>query len=349
MGSINIQLLQSKHPILLDLNKKRDRKIIRNLIKRGYKIYNFFESELNELKKIPLGDKFFKKEKRKNIDRWIVYPWRKRLVHILDEDLFLFLKTSRNLFLLTPKEQKKYYNLKIGIVGLSVGASVAAALVQEGGGSFYKIADKDSLELSNLNRVRTNIFNITRAKIDVIREEMYEMNPFIKIKEYSNGLHKKNILDFIVNPKLDFIIEETDDLRLKVNLRLYAKRFGVPVIMATSLDSKILIDYEGYGKEKNVLPFNDILTKNEINNLSSKDLKSKSSGAIKIVGKKNFSRRLSFSFQQLGKTIYAFPQLASGTYVRSALILHLIRMLIFKKIKVKSGRYIIDLNNIFNG
>ena len=41
---------------------------------------------------------------------WVYYPWSRRLVHLLDEEEFVFLRTNRNIY------------EKVGIMGLSVGS-----------------------------------------------------------------------------------------------------------------------------------------------------------------------------------------------------------------------------------
>lgn len=38
---------------------------------------------------------------------WVYYPWRKKLVHLLDEEDFIFVRTNRNRNKITAEEQKR--------------------------------------------------------------------------------------------------------------------------------------------------------------------------------------------------------------------------------------------------
>ena len=56
---------------------------------------------------------------------WVYYPWRNTLVHCLAKEEFIRVRTVRNLHKITKEEQDILSNCKVGIVGLSVGQSVA--------------------------------------------------------------------------------------------------------------------------------------------------------------------------------------------------------------------------------
>ena len=62
---------------------------------------------------------------------WIYYPWKDTLVHVLDEDDFIQVRTIRNAYKISPEEQAELRNKKIGVVGLSVGQSAVMALAME--------------------------------------------------------------------------------------------------------------------------------------------------------------------------------------------------------------------------
>src|ERR1035437_8513587 len=83
---------------------------------------------------------------------WVYYPWSQRLVHLLDEDEFVEVRTNRNRYKITKGEQDKLLTKKIGIVGLSVGQSIALTMAMERICGDIRLADFDTAELSNLNR-----------------------------------------------------------------------------------------------------------------------------------------------------------------------------------------------------
>jgi hypothetical protein len=59
---------------------------------------------------------------------WAYYPWSNRLVHLLDEAEFVELRTNRNCYKISPDERDRLARQRIGVVGLSVGQSVALVL-----------------------------------------------------------------------------------------------------------------------------------------------------------------------------------------------------------------------------
>lgn len=79
---------------------------------------------------------------------WVYFPWNKTLVHLLDQEEFLFVRTNRNRDKITEQEQQILAKKKIGIIGLSVGQSVALTLAMERSVGELRLADFDCLELS---------------------------------------------------------------------------------------------------------------------------------------------------------------------------------------------------------
>ncbi len=75
---------------------------------------------------------------------WVYYPWSQRMVHLLDEDEFINVRTNRNQYKITRDEQHALSNKKIGIIGLSVGQSIALTLSMERGYGELRLADFDT-------------------------------------------------------------------------------------------------------------------------------------------------------------------------------------------------------------
>lgn len=71
--------------------------------------------------------------------KWVYYPWLSTLVHVLEDNDFQKVRTARNKNLINEEEQKKFYNAVIGIGGLSVGNSVALAIVLQGGENIFAL------------------------------------------------------------------------------------------------------------------------------------------------------------------------------------------------------------------
>ncbi len=95
---------------------------------------------------------------------WIYYPWSNKLIHIVKEDEFTELRTVRNCYKITPEEQAVLKKKVIGVVGLSVGYAIALTITSERICGELRLADFDTLELTNLNRIKAGIQNLGLKK-----------------------------------------------------------------------------------------------------------------------------------------------------------------------------------------
>jgi len=315
---------------------------------------DIFESSLKELFKIRhpkfknntarLEDFLEKFKKIKGV--YIYFPWSNNVVYTLPENFFLEIKTARNKNLITKEEQKKYYNAKIGIVGLSIGSNILWPLLISGGGKFLRIGDPDTIELVNLNRLCYPISDIGENKTAAALKKAYELNPFIKIEPWVNGLELNNIKKFISGPpKLDVLIDELDDLEIKIQLRICASKYKIPVLMATNLGEKIMIDIERFDIEPKRAIFHGLLNEfgiEEFKNLTPHSLKW-IKATRKIIDKNLFSHNLKLSLGEVGKTLGGVPQLGITSLVSSSVVALAVSKIVSGK-KIESGRYIIDLN-----
>src|SRR5262249_52912166 len=116
--------------------------------------------------------------------RWVYYPWLRQVVHVLPPDEFRFLRSCRNRYKITPDEQEQLHQRTIGIVGLSVGLAVATTLALEGVGGRYRLADFDSLGLSNLNRIRAGVGTLGTNKAVLAARQLLELDPYLDVEIY---------------------------------------------------------------------------------------------------------------------------------------------------------------------
>ena len=108
-----------------------------------------------------------------------------------------------------------------------------------------KLSEFDTLETTNLNRIRAGLQDIGSPKIEITAQQIYELNPYANLTTYSEGLKKDNLRSFLRGKiKLDLVFEIIDDFEMKILLRKKAKDFGVPVIMLASVHAKVIIDIE---------------------------------------------------------------------------------------------------------
>ncbi len=105
---------------------------------------------------------------------------------------------SRNIGILSEKEQEILAQSRVAIAGLGgVGGAHALTLARMGVGHFH-LADLDHFEPVNFNRQRgATISNLNRPKTKVITEMILEINPSAQIKTFDQGINPENIDNFL--------------------------------------------------------------------------------------------------------------------------------------------------------
>ncbi|MBI3956816.1 MAG: ThiF family adenylyltransferase [Candidatus Kerfeldbacteria bacterium] len=243
--------------------------------------------------------------------KWAWFPWRSSLVHILNDDEYQKLRTSRNRNLVTTQEQKKFSDLKVAIAGLSVGSNIAFSVKQQGGGRSMKLSDFDVLSLSNINRIRCSITDLGLSKIEITRRLILEMDPYSKLELFTDGIRNDNYERFVED--VDVVIDEVDNLLIKKYLRLACRKFGKPLLMFTDNDDGVLIDYYPYHVD-NAVPLFYGINDSELEPLNEKSLDKATMTklASNIVGFSNISRRMIDSLKEIGTTLNTWPQLGTA-------------------------------------
>ena len=275
---------------------------------------------------------------------WVFYPWSGRLIHVVDEAEFIELRTNRNHYKITPQEQNELATRKIGIIGLSVGHSVALNLATERTCGLLKLADFDTIELSNLNRIKTGIHNIGVNKCVVTAREIAELDPFLKIECYTEGLHEGNIESFLLEGgKLDLLIDECDGIDMKIRCREEAQKHRIPVVMETS--DRGMLDVERFDKTPERPIFHGLLGNPLPKNLSNLSNEEKIPIVLKIVNVRNGSLRGKTSMIEVGQTISTWPQLASAVSLGGGVVTDVSRRILLNQFQ-DSGRYYIDLEEL---
>lgn len=278
---------------------------------------------------------------------WVYYPWSNRLVHIVDEQEFIELRTSRNQYKITKEEREQLAQKKIGIVGLSVGQSVAATLAMERIAGEIRLADFDVLELTNLNRIRTGIHNLGLPKVYSVAREIAEIDPFIHVSCFPQGITEDNMIHFLTdNGKLDLILEESDGFDIKIMIRHKARELRIPVVMESS--DKCMVDVERFDLEPSRNILHGLIEQLDIATLKAlKTNEEKIPYMLDILGIETLSPRLKASMLEIGKTITTWPQLGSAVTMGGGIAADVSRRLLLNQF-TSSGRYYVDVENIIN-
>ncbi len=274
---------------------------------------------------------------------WVYYPWKNAVVHLLDEIDFVKVRTIRNVYKIAPEQIDILSKKKIGVVGLSVGQAAVMSLVMERLCGEIRIADFDTLELSNLNRIRTGVLNLGLKKTEIVKREIAEIDPFIKVVVFDEGIHKENIDAFLSDGgNLDLLVEECDSADVKMMIRLECREKGIPVVMETS--DRGLLDIERYDLDKNYPILHGLVEERFLKNkpLSKEE---KMELLFQCFDASKASEGMTRSIGELGKTITTWPQLASDVILGGAVVAMTARM-IFLTNNIKSSRVYVDVPSI---
>lgn len=275
---------------------------------------------------------------------WVYYPWRKALVHILDEKEFVQVRTNRNQDKVTAAENAILEQKTIAIIGLSVGQSVALTLAMERTCGSLRLADFDELDLSNLNRIRTGVLNLSLPKVVIAAREIAEIDPYLRVDIFEQGISTANIDSFLTdNGKVDVLVEVCDNFEIKILSRLHARAHSIPVVMDTN--DRGMLDIERFDLEQDRPVLHGLAEGLDQENIFKLSPEERMQYLMRIVNASNLSPRMQTSIPQIGKKLISWPQLASEVVLGGAATTTACRHLLLG-IPVSSGRYYIDLDQI---
>ncbi|MER5931742.1 Rv1355c family protein [Streptomyces sp. NPDC002054] len=271
---------------------------------------------------------------------WVWYPWSRRLAHVLPEPEYRELRHSRNHYKITPAEQAELTGRTIAVAGLSVGAASVFTLAQEGVGSRFRLADFDRLSLSNLNRLRASVTDIGLPKVVIAARQMYEIDPYLDISVWPEGLTEDNVDAFLTGDgRVDLFLEECDDLYIKVFARERARVHGIAVLMETN--ERGMLDVERFDLEPDRPLLHGLIEGVSAADLKGLPVREKVPHVLRILGPENLSDRMAPSLMEIGHTLSSWPQLASGVALGAAVLTDTARRVLLGQFTA-SGRFFVD-------
>ncbi|HEX3082787.1 MAG TPA: ThiF family adenylyltransferase [Candidatus Saccharimonadia bacterium] len=282
---------------------------------------------------------------------WAYQPWDKRLVHFPPATDLHRLRTSRNRNLVTAGEQAKLYGATVCVIGMSVGSNAVEALVGGGIGGKLVLVDMDHLEPSNLNRIRAPYHHVGLHKVDAIARKISEIDPYIKQAHYREGLNEATLNEIITNHRPDVLIDEMDDVRMKLRLRLAARRAGIPVIMAADDGDGILMDIERYDLTPDAPLFHGLVPQDVIDRLLSGTPIPRPELGVLIgkyfVGFENTPLRMFQSLREVGRTLPSWPQLGGAAAMAGVVLAYAAKRIIAGQ-PLNTGRHLITPDDKLN-
>lgn len=276
---------------------------------------------------------------------WAYYPWSDRLVHLLDEQEFIQVRTDRNRNKITREEQAILATKKVGVIGLSVGQSAALTLALERSFGEIRLADFDTLEVSNLNRIRSGVHEMGLAKVINTAREIAELDPYLRVVIFPEGITQQNIDRFFVEGgQLDLLVEECDSVAIKILVRQKARELRIPVVMDTS--DRGMVDIERFDLEPERPILHGLVEHLDLSLAAKvKTNEEKMPFVVPIIGLDTMSVRMKASMLELENSVTTWPQLASSVVLGGALGAHIVRRIALDH-PIPSGRWWMDPDDI---
>jgi hypothetical protein len=353
-------------PMVFDLSFAEHEEMVRNLFLKApnLTIYDqyldqlleLFTSRHPELKLMPERKEEFwmeflaAREERSELKlqgRWVYFSWKNVFCHLLEPEEFFELRLSRNRNLITSEEQGVFSKSIIGITGLSVGSSVAKALALSGFRHF-RLADHDVLGLSNMNRICASVVDIGKGKTRIAAEQFWEIDPFTAIEEFANGImNEETAIQFLKtsNP-LSVLVDEMDDVVMKIKIRKLARAMRIPVVSAADNGDNVIVDVERFDEEEDRplfhgrIPYLDSL---DLNHLSFPE---RFRLINDMVGVEIVTESMKASLKEVGRTLYTWPQLGSTAMIAGAAVAQAVRRILLKH-PFPSDKYQVNMERIF--
>ncbi len=274
---------------------------------------------------------------------WVYYPWSAALVHCLPAAEFRRVRLDRNRYKITPEEQSQLATKRVGVVGLSVGHGIATTLALEGIAGELRLTDMDVLGLSNLNRLRAGVAQLGVEKALLAAREVQAIDPYLRVRLFPRGLDATSLDAFLLEGgRLDLVIEECDNLALKVRLRQRARQLGIPVVMETA--DRGLIDVERFDREPDRPLFHGVAGPLEADRLEGLTTEQKVPIVFKLLGQ-GISARAAGSLVEIGESVSSWPQLGSGVTLGAAVVSDTARRILLGQMR-DSGRFYVDLESL---
>ncbi len=146
---------------------------------------------------------------------------------------------SRSSRILGEERMEKLNNCSVIVFGVGgVGGAVLEAIVRGGVGA-VAVVDKDTVDITNLNRqiIATND-NIGEKKVDAAEKRALSINPNIKFEKYDLFYLPETANEIDIS-KFDFIVDAIDNVSAKLELIQRANELDIPIISSMGTGNKL--------------------------------------------------------------------------------------------------------------
>jgi molybdopterin/thiamine biosynthesis adenylyltransferase len=276
---------------------------------------------------------------------WVWYPWSGRIAHLLPREEFRLVRTDRNRGRIERPQQRQLFERRVGIIGLSVGSSAALTFAMEGLAGAFKLADFDTLSLSNLNRLRAGVHHLGLNKCVIAARQMAEIDPWLDIEIYPGGLTDEMMEQFFTGGAgpIDLLVEECDTPYVKFAAREHARALRIPVVM--DANDRGMLDIERFDLEPQRPLLHGLLGQTTARDLADLTYQETVDTILAMVGRDTISADMAAAIPRIGTTLSSWPQLASGVALGGALTAEAARRILLG-LPRPSGRFYADLETL---
>ncbi len=146
---------------------------------------------------------------------------------------------SRLIRVIGDEKFNKLKKASVIVFGLGgVGGAACEALVRSGVGR-VGIVDKDTVDITNLNRqIIATDETVGKFKTDAMEKRILSINPNVKIDKYSL-FYLPETANEIDLSEYDFIVDCIDNVTAKIHLIVTANKLNIPVISSMGTGNKL--------------------------------------------------------------------------------------------------------------
>lgn len=146
---------------------------------------------------------------------------------------------SRSYRVFGEANMERIINSRVIVFGLGgVGGVAAEALARAGVGTLG-IVDKDTVDITNINRqIIATDKTVGMNKTDALEERLVTINPDLKINKY-NLFYLPETAEEIDLSEYDFVVDCIDNVTAKLELIERCEKLGVPIISSMGTGNKL--------------------------------------------------------------------------------------------------------------
>ena len=136
---------------------------------------------------------------------------------------------ARQVPLVSKKEQEKFKNAKITVIGCGgIGGEAIEMLARMGVGELV-LVDEDSFDLTNMNRqTLATMDDLNEDKSETAAKKVKAINPYVKVTNYSEHVNEENIDEIIADSRI--VIDALDNVLTRVIVSRKANENKIPFI-----------------------------------------------------------------------------------------------------------------------